>query len=258
MPMTNKTDTETESPKPPIPAGVDLHDFSFVPVFRSQLFRSTFHARASDAEWRAGFTLWLKSWDQMPAGSLPDDDIELCRLAEFGRDQRGWKKVKQMALHGWYKCDDGRLYHRVVAEGVMAAYMRRRAASDKGKLGASKRWSVIEGGLSNSPTNGAGMQQPLPIDSNRQGEGQGDRENPTPTPPEGGASRRRHSETRRGKDEAVARWRDLIAADGKTDDPRVRKALEAIGGYLRVRMRTTFESPKIEREFCQAYRNATL
>jgi hypothetical protein len=255
--MTNKTDTETESPKPPIPAGVDLHDFSFVPVFRSQLFRSTFHARASDAEWRAGFTLWLKSWDQMPAGSLPDDDIELCRLAEFGRDQRGWKKVKQMALHGWYKCDDGRLYHRVVAEGVMAAYMRRRAASDKGKLGASKRWSVIEGGLGNSPTNGSGIQQPLPIDSNRQGEGQGDRENPTPTPPLGGALRQRRSPDRAEGDRALAAWSEVVTADGVTQDPKAQQAMRAIGGYSRIRLRTTREEPDIRREFINAYRNAS-
>ena len=30
-----------------------------------------------------GGTLWLKSWDQVPAGSLPDDDVDLCRLAEL-------------------------------------------------------------------------------------------------------------------------------------------------------------------------------
>jgi len=58
------------------------------------------------------------------------------------------------------------------------------------------------------------------------------------------------------KDDAAARWKALITAEGRTDDPRVRKALEAIGGYSRIRMRTTFESPKIEREFCEAYRDA--
>jgi len=157
-------ETPAAPPKPPVPTGLDLHDFSFVPIFRAQLFRSTFHARATDAEWRAGVTLWLKSWDQIPAGSLPDDDIELCRLAEFGRNIRGWKKVRGMALRGWYICDDLRLYHRVVSDGVMAAYMRRRAASDKGKVGASKRWAVIEGGLGNGSGMPQPLQQPLPID----------------------------------------------------------------------------------------------
>jgi Protein of unknown function (DUF1376) len=134
--------TSEQLAKPPIEQNVDLHDFSFTPIFRSELFRSSFHARATDAEWRAGVTLWLKSWDQLPSGSLPDDDIELCRLAELGRDKRSWKKIKTMALHGWYKCDDGRLYHRVVTEGILAAYRRRKSSSEKGK----KRWQVIDGG----------------------------------------------------------------------------------------------------------------
>jgi hypothetical protein len=79
-------------PSPPIPTGADLRDFPFTPMFRSRLFGSSFHARVSDAGWRAGVTLWLKSWDQSPAGSLPDDDIDLCRLAELGRDLKSWRK----------------------------------------------------------------------------------------------------------------------------------------------------------------------
>jgi len=113
--------TASTAPTPPIPEGLDLHDFSFVPIYRVQLFRSAFHARASAEEWRAGVTLWLKSWDQVPCGSLPDDDFQLCSLAELGRDQRTWKKIKAMALWNWYLCDDGRLYHDVVAEGVLLA-----------------------------------------------------------------------------------------------------------------------------------------
>ncbi len=103
-------------PPPPVPPEADLKDFAFTPIYRARLFGSAFHARASDAEWRAGVTLWLKCQDQSPAGSLPKDDVELCRLAEFGRDMKSWRKVKAMALHGWYECSDGRLYHNVCSE----------------------------------------------------------------------------------------------------------------------------------------------
>lgn len=112
-------------PAPLVPAEVDLRDFPFTPIFRARLFGSTFHARASDSEWRAGVTLWLKSWDQVPAGTLPDDDIDLCRLAELGRDLKTWRKLRAGALHGWFKCADGRLHHKVVAEGVMEAWERK-------------------------------------------------------------------------------------------------------------------------------------
>ena len=257
---------ESQRPKPPVPTGVDLHDFSFTPIFRTQLFRSAFHARATDAEWRAGVTLWLKSWDQMPAGSLPDDDVELCRLAEFGRHQRGWKKVREMALHGWYICDDGRLYHRVVAEGVIAAYARRKAASEKGKVGASRRWPVIEGGLGNGTGNGTGMQQLLPMDGtgiaqampgDSKGQGEGDRDQ-TPLPPlEKGAARQRRSAHRAERDRALLAWTEVITAEGATHDPKARLAMRAIGGYSRIKLRTVKEEPQIRQEFVDAYRAAS-
>lgn len=121
----------TDIPRPMTPAGCVLQDFPHTPIFRARLFGSSFHARASDAEWRAGVTLWLKSWDQVPAGSLPDDDIELCRLAELARDIKTWKKVKAGALRGWVQCSDTRLYHPVVAEGVNNALEAKTAQRDK-------------------------------------------------------------------------------------------------------------------------------
>lgn len=123
--------TDSKLPAPPIPANADLRDFQFTPIFRARLFGSSFHARSTDAEWRAGVTLWLKSWDQVPPGSLPDDDIDLCRLAELGRDMKLWMSAKAGALRGWYKCGDGRLYHKVVAEGVLEAINRKTSHRDK-------------------------------------------------------------------------------------------------------------------------------
>lgn len=118
-------------PKPLTPAGCVLQDFPHTPIYRARLFGSSFHARATDGEWRAGVTLWLKSWDQVPAGSLPDDDIELCRLAELARDIKTWKKVKSGALRGWIACSDSRLYHPVVAEGVNNALEAKTAQREK-------------------------------------------------------------------------------------------------------------------------------
>lgn len=121
----------TELPRPMTPPGCVLQDFPHTPIYRARLFGSSFHARATDAEWRAGVTLWLKSWDQTPAGSLPDDDIELCRLAELARDLKAWKKVKAGAVRGWVTCSDGRLYHPVVAEGVNNALEAKAAQREK-------------------------------------------------------------------------------------------------------------------------------
>jgi len=116
---------------PLVPAHVDLRSFRWVPVDRVRLFASAFNAQANDSEWRVGFTLWLKSWDQVPAGSLPNDDVELCRMVELGRDLKTWRRLKRMALHGWTLCDDGRLYHGVVAEFVTQAWKRREAQRNR-------------------------------------------------------------------------------------------------------------------------------
>ncbi|GHC72782.1 hypothetical protein GCM10007320_08890 [Pseudorhodoferax aquiterrae] len=129
-------------PEPLTPADCDLRDFPHTPLFRARLFGSSFHAQASDSEWRAGVTLWLKSWDQVPAGSLPDNEIELCRLAELARDLKAWKKLRDGALRGWVLCTDGRLYHPVVAEGVntaIEAKIKQRLKTAKARIAALEK-----------------------------------------------------------------------------------------------------------------------
>lgn len=112
---------------PPVPSDADLRDFRYFPLYRARLFASTLYAQASHEELGVALILWLKSWDQIPAGSLPDDDRQLCHLAELGRDLRKWREVKDMALHGWKLCDDGRLYHSTIAEMVNGALERKNA-----------------------------------------------------------------------------------------------------------------------------------
>jgi hypothetical protein len=131
-----------QHPDPLVPADVVLRDFAFFPLDITRLFNSRFHAIASDAEWRAGVTLWLKSYHQVPAGSLPSDDIELARLAEFGKNLKNFLKIKQVALHGWIECADGRLYHRTVAEKVNEAWTRKQQQRDGARKGNAKRWGT--------------------------------------------------------------------------------------------------------------------
>jgi hypothetical protein len=127
-------------PEPLTPADCDLRNFPTVPIDGARLFGSEFHARSSDAGWRAGMSLWLKSWHQVPAASIPDDDTALARLAEFGRDIRGWKKVREEALHGWVKCADGRLYHPVMAEKANHAWKKKQSFKARSEKGNEARW----------------------------------------------------------------------------------------------------------------------
>jgi len=129
-------------PDPMTPADCDLRDFQFMPLDIVRLFGSEFHAVASDAAWRAGVTLWLKSFHQVPAASIPNDDLQLTRLAELGRDVKTWLKIKKQALHGWIECGDGRLYHPVVAEKANEAWQRKSIQRERSKKGNAARWGA--------------------------------------------------------------------------------------------------------------------
>jgi hypothetical protein len=130
----------SELPDPLTPPDCDLRTFPFMPIDIARLFASHFHAVANDAEWRAGVTLWLKSFHQVPAGSIPGDEREQCRLAELGRDLNGWRKIKKVALHGWIECSDGRLYHPVVCEKTIEAFEKKRFFKKRSKTANDARW----------------------------------------------------------------------------------------------------------------------
>ena len=136
----------TDLPAPPVPADLNLRDFNWMPVDVIALRDSEFAAMASAEEFRAGVLLWCAAWQQVPAGSLPDTDIALARLAGFGRDVESWMAVKEMALHKFEMCSDGRLYHHKICEKALEGRdkkarfaARRKAASDAGKRGAQRR-----------------------------------------------------------------------------------------------------------------------
>lgn len=66
--------------------------------------------------------LWAAAWHQLPAGSLPDNDAVLTKLCGLGRDLRTFRKHRRDALRGFVACDDGRLYHPVIAEQVISGW----------------------------------------------------------------------------------------------------------------------------------------
>ena len=128
--------------EPLVPHDLDLTDFQYMPVDISRLFGSQFHAHSDDGAWRAGVTLWLKSYHQVPAASLPDDDVDLTRLAELGRDIKTWKLLKPSAMRGWIKCTDGRLYHPVVAEKALEGWIEKLGQKKASAAGNAKRHNL--------------------------------------------------------------------------------------------------------------------
>ena len=120
--------------EPLTPADCDLRGLPFMPLDVVRLLDSDFFALSTPAEFKAGVSLWCKSWLQVPAASLPDDDRILAHLSGAGG---AWKKMKSGAMRGWRLCSDGRWYHPTVAEKANEAWRHR--LSQRAKI--AKRWN---------------------------------------------------------------------------------------------------------------------
>ncbi len=125
---------------PLVPPEVDLRDFPYMPLFLARLRASDFTTYASGDEFRAGLFLWGAAWHERPAASLPDNDIALARFAELGRDLKTWRRLKAVALRGWVKCSDDRLYHRVVSELALEAWIEKLGQRKSSAAGNAKRY----------------------------------------------------------------------------------------------------------------------
>lgn len=130
----------TELPPPLVPKVVELQNFQDMSLEVARLRDSDFRRLSTGDEFKAGVVLWCAAWHQKPAGSLPDDDTELADLAAIGTGKpavRAWQRLRAMALRGWVKCSDGRLYHPRLAQKAVGAWKAKQArieASWKGRL----------------------------------------------------------------------------------------------------------------------------
>ncbi len=109
--------------KPLTPKDCDLRGMPFMPLDVVRLIDSDLFAISTGDEFKAAVALWCKAWLQVPAASLPTDDRILAHLSGAGGK---WKKVKEIALRGWVLCEDGRLYHPVIADKAIEAMDRRK------------------------------------------------------------------------------------------------------------------------------------
>lgn len=113
------------APDPLTPADCDLKDFPFMPLDVSRLRDSELASNETPEACWAAVLLWSASWHQVPAGSMPNDEMWIATQARYairGKIDKAWKDVRAGALRGWVECTDGRLYHPVVAEKARDAW----------------------------------------------------------------------------------------------------------------------------------------
>lgn len=167
----------SELPAPLVPADVDLKGFSGFMLDVDRLLASELVALGTPEECWTAVMLWCRAWKQTPAGSLPDDDKILSAFSGAGTR---WKKVRAVALRGFVKCSDGRLYHPVLCAEVMSAWKRRQSyRNDQERL---RKWREQKKGnatetpdetrfksVSETPDERSGNDD----ETRRQGQGQG-------------------------------------------------------------------------------------
>lgn len=113
----------------------DCRGLPFMPLEVSRLIDSDLTALSTGDEFKAAVLLWAKCWGQVPAASIPDDDRILARWVGVSIGE--WSNLKTMALHGWIRCSDGRLYHPLIADLAVEAFSKRRGQSER----ANSRWA---------------------------------------------------------------------------------------------------------------------
>lgn len=159
--------------EPLTPADCDLRDFAFMPLDAHRLLDSDLFALSTGDEFKAALALWCKAWQQIPAASLPDDDRVLAHLSGAGSK---WKKVKEMALRGFIKCSDGRLYHSVIAEKANDAWSKKQSYRERSKKGNAKRWGSQKDDEEASLKDPSGIAEGVLEPPKGEGEGQREKE----------------------------------------------------------------------------------
>ncbi|MBU6408733.1 MAG: DUF1376 domain-containing protein [Alphaproteobacteria bacterium] len=167
------------------PADCDLRGLQYMPLFGDRLFGSaTWIAASSDAK-VAALRLWWRSYaHEVPAASLPDDDQLLADYAGYGIAVKAWRKIKEQAMRGWVKCDDGRLYHAVVAEVANESWKQRLANRAKQEKWRNRNRDVTPPVTVTDP-----VTEPSP--NRRAGKGGAGQGNVTTTPTVGENARKR-------------------------------------------------------------------
>lgn len=107
-------------PAPPVPADCNLRHFDYFPFFGIKWLDSARRMRCPPGGLEALMALMTEAWRQVPASSLPADELVLMGLSRC--DKATWSKVKSWVLAEWVKHSDGRLYHPDMAERAAEAW----------------------------------------------------------------------------------------------------------------------------------------
>lgn len=199
---------------------------------------------------------------------LPADLGECCKLARC--KSKAERVAVKYVLAAFFDLQaDG--YHQKRTD---AEILRFQAKSSSARASANARWSHSERNANASGgtmrTHSDGIQSAYandmrttngahPIRNALQSPVSTPQSPSNPLPPyDKGVVHNRRSEVRAEKDAAAEVWQELVASNGARPqrDPKLQAALDRIGGWSAVQMRTPGDEPRLRSAFCEAYAQA--
>lgn len=114
--MANDSQTSVVLAEPPYPADTRAKGWRFeLDLERIEQSDTWALAPAELRPWL--LMLWTTAWKQVPCGSLTDDDQLIA--VRIGMKPAQFAKARSILMRGWWKAQDGRLYHDTVTARVL-------------------------------------------------------------------------------------------------------------------------------------------
>lgn len=126
-------------PSPFLPNDVDLNgiDMPFEISFVRAKEWESLSSRPSVAF--AKINLICESWEQLPAASLPKDNLKLMALSKCPSLDE-WEDIRDEVLQDWVLCSDQRFYHQKISLAALKAHIKNLQFKLRGGAGIAKRW----------------------------------------------------------------------------------------------------------------------
>lgn len=132
-----------ELPEPPYPEATKANGFKQeVDWDRISQSRTWIYADNEVRPWL--LMLWLKSWQNVPAGTWEADDEYIAR--SLGCKLEFFIGHREQFMRGWVRHADGRLYHPFITAQVLEMLGRRRATANRVKEHRQKNQAVAKTG----------------------------------------------------------------------------------------------------------------
>lgn len=133
----------SEVPDPPYPADTRTSGWHFR-LDCHRVLQSNTWALAIASQWPEArpwlLMMWFVSWQELPAGSLPNDDQIIA--AKLGMSDEMFAGHRSILMRGWYRATDGRLYNKTIAELVLDVISYRVGGAQRVREHRAKRRDV--------------------------------------------------------------------------------------------------------------------